>query len=162
LNCRRLTQGEWAMPEPPRREDEEGNSSSFSDRPIRRKKKRVRPRYDEDDYEGQDASEEVVSTVIPYKNPKALIAYYLGIFGLIPCLGLILGPAAIVLGIMGLRYKATYPRAKGTAHAIVGIVLGSLETLANWGVILFYALLFVGSLKNQTKSLPISEIWSIP
>jgi hypothetical protein len=134
------------MPEPPRREDEE-DASSFADRPIRRKKKRVRPRYDEDDYEGRDASEEVVSTVIPYKNPKALIAYYLGIFGLIPCLGLILGPAAIVLGIMGLRYKATHPRAKGTAHAIVGIVLGSLETLANWGVVLLNVLLFSGLIK---------------
>src|SRR5262249_14532371 len=128
--------GEQAMPEPPKPEDEK-NSSSFSDRPIRQKK-RVRPRYDEDDddYEGRDATEEVVSTVIPYKNPKALIAYYLGIFGLIPCLGLILGPAAIVLGILGLRYKAKYPEAKGTAHAIVGLVLGSLEALVNWGVIL--------------------------
>jgi hypothetical protein len=136
------------MPEPPRPEDEE-NSSSFSDRPIRKKsRRRVRPRYEEDDYEGQDASEEVVSTVIPYKNPKALIAYYLGIFGLIPCLGLILGPAAIVLGILGLRYKASFPRAKGTAHAIVGIVLGSLVTLANWGVILLYALLFAGVIKQ--------------
>ena len=124
------------MPEPPRREDEE-DASSFSDRPIRRKpRKRARPQYEEDDYEGRDATEEVVSTVIPYKNPKALIAYYLGIFGLIPCLGLILGPAAIVLGILGLRYKAKYPEAKGTAHAIVGLVLGSLEALGNWGVIL--------------------------
>jgi len=137
------------MPEPPGREDED-HSSSFSDKPIRRSvRKRIRPRYEEDDYEEEEgAGEEAVSTIIPYKNPKALIAYYVGIFGLIPCLGLILGPAAIVLGIMGLRYKATYPRAKGTAHAIVGIVLGSLETLANWGVILLYALLFAGVIKS--------------
>jgi hypothetical protein len=150
------------MPEPPGREDEE-YPSSFSDKPIRRRvRKRARPRYEQDDYEGQDASEEAVSTIIPYKNPKALIAYYLGIFGLIPCLGLILGPAAIVLGIMGLRYKATHPQAKGTAHAIVGIVLGSIETLANLGVILFYALLFIGSLKGQKRSPPFGEIWFMP
>jgi hypothetical protein len=124
------------MPAPPRREDNE-DSSSLSDRPIRRKVgRRAKRRYEEDDYESRDASEEVVSTVIPYKNPKALTAYYLGIFGLIPCLGLILGPTAIVLGVLGLRYKAKYPEAKGKAHAIVGLLLGSLETLANCGVTL--------------------------
>ena len=32
-----------------------------------------------------------MSVVVPYKNPKALIAYYCAIFSLIPCLGLPLG-----------------------------------------------------------------------
>src|SRR6516165_5140956 len=35
-----------------------------------------------------------VSTIIPYRNGKALAAYYCGIFGLVPGLGLVLGPAA--------------------------------------------------------------------
>src|SRR5579871_2651829 len=30
-------------------------------------------------------TEEAVSTIIPYKNARALIAYYLGVFSLIPC-----------------------------------------------------------------------------
>src|SRR6056297_2691301 len=43
--------------------------------------------------------------VIPYKNPAALIGYYLGIFGLFPTLGLPLAVAAVVLGIIGLRRR---------------------------------------------------------
>ena len=34
--------------------------------------------------------------VIPYKNPPALIAYYLGIFSLLPCIGILLAIPAIV------------------------------------------------------------------
>jgi len=82
----------------------------------------------------RDPTEEAVSTIIPYKNVRALTAYYLGVFSLIPCAGLLLGPAAFVLGILGLRYLKVNPTAKGTGHAIAGIVLGSLTTLANWGI----------------------------
>jgi hypothetical protein len=39
-----------------------------------------------------------VPTLIPYRNPKGLISYYCGVFALIPCLGLLLGPVARVLG----------------------------------------------------------------
>jgi hypothetical protein len=70
--------------------------------------------------------------VIPYKNPKALIAYYCGVFSLIPCLGIAPGIAGVILGIMGLRYRAEHPETKGTAHAWIGIVLGGLMTLL-WG-----------------------------
>jgi hypothetical protein len=80
-----------------------------------------------------DPTEEAVSTIIPYKNARALIAYYLGVFSLIPCAGLVLGPAAFILGILGLRYVRAHPTAKGTGHAIAGIVLGALTTLGNWG-----------------------------
>src|SRR5262245_25106840 len=40
--------------------------------------------------------EATVSGIIPYKNPPALIGYYLGVFSLIPCVGFLLGIAAIV------------------------------------------------------------------
>jgi len=33
-----------------------------------------------------------LATLIPYRNPKSLIAYYCGVFGLIPILGFILAP----------------------------------------------------------------------
>ena len=67
-----------------------------------------------------------INAVIPYKNPKALIAYYLAIFSLIPFLGMPLGLAAFVLGILGLRFRRTHPTAGGAAHAWIGIILGGL------------------------------------
>jgi hypothetical protein len=77
-----------------------------------------------------------ISSLIPYKNGKALVAYYCGVFSLIPCLGLILGPIALIFGILGYRYSRTYPTAKGGGHAIAGIILGGLTTLGNWGITL--------------------------
>jgi uncharacterized protein YqgC (DUF456 family) len=76
-------------------------------------------------------ADDVVATVIPYKNPKALIGYYLGVFSLIPCLGGLLGPAALILGILGLHDRKKNPQMRGTAHAVVAIVLGSITTLAH-------------------------------
>jgi len=64
--------------------------------------------------------------LIPYKNPKALWAYYLGVFSLIPCFGIPLGVAALVLGIKGLKVSALQPERGGKAHAWIGIVLGGL------------------------------------
>src|SRR5262249_42831092 len=97
----------------------------------------------------RDPAEETVSTIIPYKNGRALAAYYLGVFGLIPCLGLLLGPAALILGILGMRYVKANPTAKGTGHAIAGIIMGSLATLGNWGaVIAFGVMVGIGALKK--------------
>jgi hypothetical protein len=67
-----------------------------------------------------------ISAVIPYKNPKALFAYYLGIFSLIPCIGIPLGIAAFILGILGLKAANTHPNAHGKVHAWIGIILGGL------------------------------------
>ena len=97
-----------------------------------------RPDPDEEDYEG--GAEEAVATIIPFRNVPALIAYYLGIFGLIPCVGLVLGPAALILGIIGWRKARAQSKAHGTGHAIAGIVLGSFDSLYNWaGLILMGA-----------------------
>jgi hypothetical protein len=65
--------------------------------------------------------------LIPYKNPQALIAYYLGIFGLIPAIGFFLAISAIVLGILGLKKRKRYPIIKGAAHAWIGIILGTIS-----------------------------------
>jgi hypothetical protein len=75
------------------------------------------------------ASDGGVAVVIPYKNPKALIAYYLGVFSLIPCVGIPLGIAAVILGILGLKFAAANPTARGKVHAWVGIILGGLCAL---------------------------------
>jgi len=70
--------------------------------------------------------------VIPYKNPKALISYYLGLFSLLPIIGFFLGAAALILGIMGLRDRSKRPEIKGHVHAGIGIGCGALTTLI-WG-----------------------------
>jgi hypothetical protein len=69
--------------------------------------------------------------IIPYKNPHALTAYYLGVFSLIPVLGFFLGAAAVPLGISGLRAHARRPMIRGVVHAWVGIVGGSLSVAAH-------------------------------
>lgn len=73
--------------------------------------------------------------MIPYKNPQALTSYYLGVFSLIPVLGLVLGPAAIVLGILGLGKRKAMPQSRGTAHAWTGIILGGLSTAGHLAVL---------------------------
>lgn len=69
--------------------------------------------------------------LIPYKNPHALTAYYLGIFGLFPLFGFFLAIPAFILGISGLRKRQANPAIKGSVHAWIGIVLGALSILYN-------------------------------
>ncbi len=76
---------------------------------------------------------DVTGGLIPYKNPKALIAYYLGIFSGIPLIGLPIGIAAVVLGVLGLRARNRNPVIKGSIHAGIGIGCGLLFALL-WGV----------------------------
>jgi hypothetical protein len=107
-----------------------------ADPPPPPERRRPPPRYEDDvdDDRYEDAGE--APALIPYKNPMGLIAYYLGVFSLIPCIGAILGPAALILGIKGLRFSQRNPSAKGGAHAITGIVLGALTSMFNWAVII--------------------------
>lgn len=80
--------------------------------------------------------------VIPYKNPKALIAYYLGIGSM---LVFPLGFVSIILGFMGLAARKRNPVIKGSVHAWIGIVLGALSVFC-WGSLLATALTgFIGS-----------------
>jgi len=83
------------------------------------------------------ATDNTLGGLIPYKNSYALIAYYLAIFSLIPCIGLILGFAALILGIKGLKFFKETPQAGGKVHAWVGIILGGLM-----GVIYLIATIF--------------------
>jgi len=63
--------------------------------------------------------------IIPYKNPHALVSYYLGIFSCFPILGFFLGIAAIWLGVSGLKQRRARPVIRGQVHAWIGIVCGS-------------------------------------
>jgi serine/threonine protein kinase len=70
--------------------------------------------------------------IIPYKNPPALIAYYCGVFSLIPIIGIFAGIPGIILGVMGLWARRTNPPIKGAVHAWIGIILGGFTTVL-WG-----------------------------
>jgi hypothetical protein len=101
----------------PRRDNDEpharGRDDEFEDDP--------RPRRRRDEEEG-----DVTGGVIPYKNGRALASYYCGVFSLIPCVGMVLGPIAIILGFLGFSYANKHPKASGKAHAVVGIILGMI------------------------------------
>lgn len=76
-----------------------------------------------------------VSYVIPYNNKPALIAYYLGIFSLAACipvlgiLGVVMGVAALILGLKGLKLAAANPQAHGRVHAWIGVICGPICAL---------------------------------
>jgi hypothetical protein len=120
----------------PRRDDDEEDDY---DRPRRRERvERVRRRSRDDDYdEDEEDDRGVVEMLIPTSNPKSLIAYYCGIFGLIPPLGLILGPLALLFGILGIRFAGRYRKAKGGGHSIAGIILGPIDFLVSVGAIVW-------------------------
>jgi hypothetical protein len=67
-----------------------------------------------------------LNAVIPYKNVRALVAYYFAVFSVIPILGMPLGFIGMALGISGLRFQRQHPQAGGKVHAWIGIVLGGL------------------------------------
>ena len=62
--------------------------------------------------------------LIPYKNPMALTSYYLGVFSVLPMVGILLGAIAVALGVMGLRFWRANPQAGGQIHSWVGILAG--------------------------------------
>ncbi len=78
---------------------------------------------------GTASQSDATGGLIPYKNPHALIAYYLGLFSLFPILGLFLAIPAFVLGIIGLRKRNQNPAIRGSVHAWIGIVMGGMMTL---------------------------------
>lgn len=85
---------------------------------------------DQDDYDP-------IVGLIPHDNLVAFNAYRCAVFGLIPVLGLLLGPAAVVLGIIGLRRMTAKDRGKGLGHARAGIILGLAELVTNGAGLVF-------------------------
>src|SRR5262249_19946383 len=94
---------------------------------VERRPRRRRPVEDEDDEEEEGA----LASLIPARNPRGLTAYCFGIFSLIPGIGLVLGPLALLFGVLGIRYAVNYPKAKGMGHSVAGTLLGILTTIAN-------------------------------
>jgi hypothetical protein len=79
-----------------------------------------------------------IGALIPARNPKALWAYYLGVFSLIPCIGILLGIPAFLLGLQARRFARENPQAKGGAHAWVGIIVGGLSAFGQLLLILVW------------------------
>ena len=82
--------------------------------------------------------------VIPYKNVPALLAYYFGVFSIIPLFPI--GLTALVLGLVGLRARRRKPHIRGQVHAWIGIVVGGLFGLA-W---LAFSVLIIGAIVSST------------
>ena len=80
--------------------------------------------------------------LIPYKNPPALIAYYLGLLSFLPVLGLFLGVTAVILGRKGLRRARENPAIKGVVHAWIGIGCGGIFAVVwvVWTTFIVYAI----------------------
>jgi hypothetical protein len=76
------------------------------------------------------------AVMIPYKNAPALIGYYMAVAALIPGLGLVAGPVAVVLGIVGLRKRLKHPEVHGIVHAWIAIILGGLCFLGYGAIML--------------------------
>jgi len=75
-------------------------------------------------------SDNTMGGLIPTKNSCALIGYYLGVFSLIPFLGIPLGVAALILGIKGLKHAKQHPEAGGVGHSWTAMILGGFSTIA--------------------------------
>lgn len=78
------------------------------------------------------AGHDPVSTVIPYKNSAALLAYYLGVFSFLACVPLLGIPFIIMAGFAawsgwkGLKAAEKNPEARGRVHAWIGIIVGGM------------------------------------
>ena len=74
---------------------------------------------------------EVFGSFTPWKNPTAVYAYGVALAALIPFLGLVLGPIAIVLAIISLIRLRLRPGILGRNFAVAAIILGGANTLLN-------------------------------
>jgi hypothetical protein len=95
---------------------------------------------------GPQGEGDATGGVIPYKNPYALTAYYLGILSLLCCIfGVPFGLVPVVLGIIGLKKRADNPAIKGSVHAWIGIVLGGISALIS----VFFALGIIAAMMDS-------------
>jgi uncharacterized protein YqgC (DUF456 family) len=101
---------------------------------------------EDEDYYDEDRPRRkggAVSHVVPFRNPCALAGYYCGFVALLPAIGILLGPLATLLGVIGFIKARENPQAHGTGHAITGVILGLAGFLMCqpfWLVIGIYAL----------------------
>jgi len=102
------------------------------DRPRRRR------RDDDDDYDDpsrfrrRNEPDPALGVFVPInQSALAVLSGYAGLFSCFPFIGLLLGPLAILLGILAMRAINRDPerRVGGAYRAIIGIILGVINTL---------------------------------
>jgi hypothetical protein len=76
---------------------------------------------------------QVPVSFLPQGNPAARRAYLFAVFGLIPGLGLLCGPFALVYGILGGRAARRDEHGRGRGHALVSRLLGGGEVVFSAG-----------------------------
>lgn len=81
--------------------------------------------------------------IIP-KNTHAVLSYYVGIFSFVGMFlfalpGLIMGIAAIVLGVKALHRAKENPLLRGKAHAITGIICGAIVSVLSLAFLVIFA-----------------------
>ena len=65
------------------------------------------------------------------RHPTALTAYRYGVFSLIPFVGLVLGPVAVVLALAAWRQAGRDPSVRRSGHIRAALILGTATLLAN-------------------------------
>ena len=74
-----------------------------------------------------------------------MIAYYMGIFSLIPVIGLFLGLGAFFCGLTGLKHVREHPESHGKVHSWVGIILGGLT---GWGSVIILLVIIAAAVNS--------------
>jgi hypothetical protein len=63
---------------------------------------------------------------------RALRSWRLAVYAMIPLAGLVLGPAAFVLGLLSYRRGEPELASSGNGHALAAMLIGGLAGLTNW------------------------------
>jgi len=79
----------------------------------------------------KDDRSEVPVSFLPEGNPNARRAYLCAVIGLIPGLGLVLGPPAVLFGILGRQAALRDEQQRGLGHAYVSRLVGGVEFVCN-------------------------------
>ncbi len=108
---------------------------------------------------------------MPYRNRYALIGYYLAVFSLIPCVGVVLALALLPLGLMGLSEAKRNPQARWKGACVDSdTILGTLVLVAHatsWGADAgrtapaFVEVLIFPARSRQTSESAFAGAWEI-
>jgi len=81
---------------------------------------------------GGDDTDTPFSRYIDPANRPAVRAYRLAVLSLVPGLGLLLGPAALVLGVAARRRGAANPDFTARGPAAAAVLFGAMTAVTNW------------------------------
>lgn len=104
-----------------------------------------------------------IDHVIPTRNQPALLGYYYSIFGLLPIAGLLLGPVAMVYGLIGLERGNRLPRHIGYGHALFAVVAGMIGSIISYSLAAAMGVfLLMSYMGNKWPFPPDVEPYEIP